>query len=95
MEFIIDHQPKIGHRLCVRIYDNVEETAKDISTLYPGESLNVVAYARVRMVVKDGDVVRNFPELDHMYDLTDNPIHDRARHEWYNCIGGTEDPGEL
>ena len=73
---------------------NIREQAKRISRAFPGEALMVSAMCRSRLVVQDGEVVREFPDIEHFYDLSDKDPKVRAyiKHEWKELIATEFDP---
>jgi len=43
------------------------EKAKQISRENPGREVTLEVFARYRMVLRDGSIVREWPDLDHFY----------------------------
>ncbi len=94
MKFVINHTPKdAGGEFCVRLTGDVRQDAKRISTLFPGEVVIVWAMSRARLAVQDGEVIRECPSIDTVYDLSGNHQADAIRYQWTHLLGSVDLPG--
>jgi hypothetical protein len=73
---------------------NVREQALLISRLFPDELVAVSAMCRHRLQIKNGVVVRDFPNIEEFYDIGHHSANVQAylRHEWTSLIATEFDP---
>jgi len=94
MIFSITHsspENPFATRLDVIMLGDIREGAKAISRAFPGETIIVIALARVRLTVRNEQVIMDNSDLNYFYDLSDRSEKGRSHmeHHWTNLIGST------
>lgn len=93
MKFYIQHKPADAlWTFDIILMGDVRENALVVSRLFPSDEIVVWAHSRGRLVVRNGEVIRDVPQYDHFFEVDSSKVSDQLKmHEWKHLIASGED----